>query len=383
MSFKDLTLPDNLINALRKQNITDPTDIQKKSFKPISEKKDFIGISSTGSGKTLAYLLPVITDIKADNELQKLIIVPTQELAVQINKQIELLIKNAALTLKSLFVIGEGNIHRQIDSLKIKPNIVVGTPSRILQLIKMKKLHVHNVNTVILDEYDKLLEKSYYDSIISIRKSLMKYIQIIMFSASSDKKSETKALSFINNPDNKPVIVNISNSNDKSLIPATIKHMYIITDRRERIETLRKIVKAVKPEKAIIFINTRYDLEESLQKLLYHKYNIASIAGNYTSIQKKNAIENFRKGKINYLLATDIAARGLQIDNIDTVINVNLPEEAKEYLHRSGRCGRNGSKGVCISIITENEMNKIKKYRKDFNINFIQRKLYNGKLVAK
>ena len=135
--------------------------------------------------------------------------------------------------------------------------------------------------------------------------------------------------------------------------------------------------------KAIIFVNSKYDLEESLQKLEYHHYNVASIAGNKDNSAKKAAIENFRSGKIQLLIATDIAARGLQIDNIDTVINVNLPEDNKEYIHRCGRCGRNGNAGTCISIITDNELNKIKSYQKAFHISIVTKKLYQGKLVAK
>ena len=124
-------------------------------------------------------------------------------------------------------------------------------------------------------------------------------------------------------------------------------------------------------------------MEESLQKLEYQHYNVASIAGNKDNSAKKAAIENFRSGKIQLLIATDIAARGLQIDNIDTVINVNLPEDNKEYIHRCGRCGRNGNTGTCISIITDNELNKIKSYQKAFHINIVNKRLYQGKLVAK
>ena len=166
----------------------------------------------------------------------------------------------------------------------------------------------------------------------------MKFTQVLLFSASVDKKTRTNTLCF------KPIFIDInSNSGNTSQIPSTIKHISVISDRRERIETLRKIIKAVKPEKAIIFVNSKYDLEESLQKLEYHHYNVASIAGNKDNSAKKAAIENFRSGKIQLLIATDIAARGLQIDNIDTVINVNLPEDNKEYIHRCGRCGRNGN----------------------------------------
>ena len=133
----------------------------------------------------------------------------------------------------------------------------------------------------------------------------------------------------------------------------------------------------------MIFINTKYDLEESLQKLQYHKYSVSALSGNLDKFAKRKAIDDFKSGKINYLLTTDIGARGLQIDDVDTIINVNLPEDSKDYLHRAGRCGRNGNSGVCISIITENELNKIKQYQKQFNINIVARKLYNGKLVAK
>ena len=206
----------------------------------------------------------------------------------------------------------------------------------------------------------------------------MKFTQVLLFSASVDKKTRTNTLCF------KPIFIDInSNSGNTSQIPSTIKHISVISDRRERIETLRKIIKAVKPEKAIIFVNSKYDLEESLQKLEYHHYNVASIAGNKDNSAKKAAIENFRSGKIQLLIATDIAARGLQIDNIDTVINVNLPEDNKEYIHRCGRCGRNGNTGTCISIITDNELNKIKSYQKAFHINIVTKRALSGEISCK
>ena len=211
------------------------------------------------------------------------------------------------------------NISRQIDSIKSnKPAIIIGTPNRIHQLISNKKIKVHEVKTLVLDEADKLFDKTFIQDVEAIRKSLMKFTQVLLFSASVDKKTRTNTLCF------KPIFIDInSNSGNTSQIPSTIKHISVISDRRERIETLRKII------------------------------------------------------------TTDIAARGLQIDNIDTVINVNLPEDNKEYIHRCGRCGRNGNAGTCISIITDNELNKIKSYQKAFHINIVTKKLYQGKLVAK
>lgn len=379
MTFKDLLIKPELIDALQVQNITQPTQIQCKVAKPVFDGRDMIACSSTGSGKTLAYLLPVLSSVNlSENTLQALVLVPTQELASQVNKQIQLLFDNMHSDAHTLMLIGDGNITRQIESLKIKPVIAVATPSRAAQLIRMKKLKVHNVKTLILDEADKLMDKTYLESIIFIRKSLMKRTQVLLFSASISNKTIKQANSITYNP----VIYELSKEN-KELIPKTIKHIFIISDRRERIETLRKIAKAVNSDKTMIFINTKYDLEESLQKLQYHNYNVAALAGNIDKQSKKKAVEDFQNGRLQYLLATDVAARGLQIDHVSTVINVNLPEEPTEYLHRAGRCGRNNEQGLCISIITENELNKIKKYQKAFNINIVQKRLYNGKIVSK
>lgn len=173
MTFKDLLIKPELIDALQVQNITQPTQIQCKAAKPVFDGRDMIACSSTGSGKTLAYLLPVLSSVDfAENTLQALVLVPTQELASQVNKQIQLLFDNMHSDAHTLMLIGDGNITRQIESLKIKPVIAVATPSRAAQLIRMKKLKVHNVKTLILDEADKLMDKTYLESIIFIRKSL-------------------------------------------------------------------------------------------------------------------------------------------------------------------------------------------------------------------
>ncbi len=381
MTFKDINVSEKLIIGLKKQKITEPTPIQVQAYKHVMNKRDLIACSSTGSGKTLAYLLPIISQLNPESKyIQALVLVPTQELAIQVSEQFDLLCSNSDINYKSIFLIGDGNINRQIDALKSKPAVVIGTPARVYQLIKMKKLRVHDVKHLVIDEADRLIDKTYYENVLSIRKSLMKYTQVLMFSASIDKKTRKAANEISYNP----VSLDISkDTNNKDIIPKTIKHYYIIADRRERIETLRKIAKAVKSEKAMIFINTKYDLEESLQKLQYHKYSVSALSGNLDKFAKRKAIDDFKSGKVNYLLTTDIGARGLQIDDVDTIINVNLPEDSKDYLHRAGRCGRNGNSGVCISIITENELNKIKQYQKQFNINIVARKLYNGKLVAK
>ena len=381
MKFDDIeTISQGVSDYLTDNKIVDMTEIQRQTYKHIMDNRDIIACSSTGTGKTLAYLIPIINRLKSNtHNIQAVILVPTAELAIQVNNTLKDIFAYMDNTFSSVALIGDVNISRQIDSIKSnKPAIIIGTPNRIHQLISNKKIKVHEVKTLVLDEADKLFDKTFIQDVEAIRKSLMKFIQVLLFSASVDKKTRTNTLCF------KPIFIDInSNSGNTSQIPSTIKHISVISDRRERIETLRKIIKAVKPEKAIIFVNSKYDLEESLQKLEYHHYNVASITGNKDNSAKKAAIENFRSGKIQLLIATDIAARGLQIDNIDTVINVNLPEDNKEYIHRCGRCGRNGNTGTCISIITDNELNKIKSYQKAFHINIVTRKLYQGKLVAK
>lgn len=381
MKFSDIeTISQGVSDYLSDNKIVDMTEIQRQTYKHIMDNRDIIACSSTGTGKTLAYLIPIINRLKSNtHNIQAVVLVPTAELAIQVNNTLKDIFAHMDNTFSSVALIGDVNISRQIDSIKSnKPAIIIGTPNRIHQLISNKKIKVHEVKTLVLDEADKLFDKTFIQDVEAIRKSLMKFTQVLLFSASVDKKTRTNTLCF------KPIFIDInSNSGNTSQIPSTIKHISVISDRRERIETLRKIIKAVKPEKAIIFVNSKYDLEESLQKLEYHHYNVASIAGNKDNSAKKAAIENFRSGKIQLLIATDIAARGLQIDNIDTVINVNLPEDNKEYIHRCGRCGRNGNAGTCIYIITDNELNKIKSYQKAFHINIVTKKLYQGKLVAK
>lgn len=381
MKFSDIeTISQGVSDYLSDNKIVDMTEIQRQTYKHIMDNRDIIACSSTGTGKTLAYLIPIINRLKSNtHNIQAVVLVPTAELAIQVNNTLKDIFAHMDNTFSSVALIGDVNISRQIDSIKSnKPAIIIGTPNRIHQLISNKRIKVHEVKTLVLDEADKLFDKTFIQDVEAIRKSLMKFTQVLLFSASVDRMTRTNTLCF------KPIFIDInSNSCNTSQIPSTIKHISVISDRRERIETLRKIIKAVKPEKAIIFVNSKYDLEESLQKLEYHHYNVASIAGNKDNSAKKAAIENFRSGKIQLLIATDIAARGLQIDNIDTVINVNLPEDNKEYIHRCGRCGRNGNTGTCISIITDNELNKIKSYQKAFHINIVTKKLYQGKLVAK
>ena len=250
MKFSDIeTISHGVSDYLADNKIVDMTEIQRQTYKHIMDNRDIIACSSTGTGKTLAYLIPIINRLRRDtHNIQAVVLVPTAELAIQVNNTLKDIFAHMDNTLTSAALIGDVNISRQIDSIKSnKPAIIIGTPNRIHQLISNRKIKVHEVKTLVLDEADKLFDKTFIQDVEAIRKSLMKFTQVLLFSASVDKKTRTNTLCF------KPIFIDInSNSGNTSQIPSTIKHISVISDRRERIETLRKIIKAVKPEKAII-----------------------------------------------------------------------------------------------------------------------------------
>ncbi len=375
MKYSDFVQDKEIINGLSKQGIVEPTRIQEDSYPYIMQQKSVIARSETGSGKTLAYLVPLMEQIDVQQKSPDiLILVPTYELSMQVLRQIELLARNSEKDIRAVSLIGSGNINRQIEQLKSKPHIIVGTSQRVLELIKKKKVSAHTIKTLVIDEADKMMDKNNLQPMLDVRKCLYKNIQILMFSASMNKKAVEKAREIA--PD-----AQIIQYQDKETIPDTIKHLYVIANKKEKTETLRSVCNALNPEKCMIFLSTQYDTKEVYDKLKYHHYKIENLTGDGDKNQRKNALEHFKNGKANYLIATDVAARGLHIDHVDTVINVSIPTDAKDYLHRCGRCGRNNEQGICISIITENELDKIKMLRKTYGINMVCKKLYKGKLV--
>lgn len=375
MDFQTLELQNCLIEALRKQKIEKPTEVQNQTYKAILDGKNMIVQSETGSGKTLAYLLPLFEkykEVKKENRV--LVIVPTQELALQVHRQIELLSKNAGLEIKSATAFGNVKIERQVENLKEKPLFIVGTSARIVELIKKKKIAAHLIQTIVLDEADKLLDKKVIEDTKAVCKCCMRDCQKLFFSASIKDSTITAATEMA--PD--PVV--IKNTATRKT-PKTISHEYIVVKRNERTETLRKILSAMKDQKVIIFINGAYEIEEAYSKLLHHSYAVGAIYGKSSKDERKKVVEGFRNGKIKYLIATDIAARGLQFDGMDAVIHMTLPQEAQDYQHRAGRCGRNGRKGRSISIVTENELPHLQKFAKNLGIECNPFKVERGKLL--
>lgn len=374
-SFDELGLNPELIEGLKKEGINDPTTIQVEAIPLALNNKDIIGQSQTGSGKTLAYLLPIFQKIKSDiREMQALILAPTHELVMQIENQIKLLSKNSGTPITSAAIIGEVNITRQIEKLKEKPHIIVGSTGRVLELIKKRKISAHTIKTIVIDESDRLLDKHNLTGVMDIIKTTMKDRQLMAFSAIIGQSILDKAKDLMK----EPVIIKIE---EKQLVNPNITHMYIAAEQRDKIEILRKLVASIKPEKAIVFINKSYDIEVTTLKLQYHHLNAYGIHGTASKEERKKALEEFRAGKINVLVASDLAARGLDIKGVTHIFNLDLPENSSEYLHRVGRTGRVEEPGTAISIVTEKELLLIKQYENDFNINISEKKIFKGTVM--
>ncbi len=374
-SFEALHLNSNIINGLKKQGITEPTTIQSSCIIPAIENKDIIGESYTGSGKTLAYLLPLFEKIDTSKrEMQALVLAPTHELALQIENQIKLLAKNSEVPVTSLSIIGDVNINNQIKKLKeVKPHIIVGSTGRILDLINKKKITAHTIKTIVIDECDNLLDPKKIDLTKKVIKTTMRDRQLMAFSASikEDILACTKELM------KDPVIIK---SDEKPQLNPNIDHLFFVCEKRDKFETLRKIIVATNPQKAIVFVNNSDDIDMTTIKLNYHSKDCFAMSSHISKEDRKLAIDSFRNGKIKILVSSDLTARGLDVEDVTHIFHLDLPLKFNEYLHRAGRSARGNKSGTSICIATPKELNIIKKYEKEFNVKFKEKRVYGGKI---
>lgn len=373
-AFINLGLSQTLVEALLKEDIETPTQIQETVIPDIIKNLDMVVQSPTGTGKTLAYLLPLFEKIKLIKEMQILILVPTHELAVQIIRQIERLSNNSEKKIKGTPIIGNVNIKRQIDKLKLKPQIIVGTPGRILELIKKKKISAHTIKTIIIDEADRLFDSNNIETVNSIVRTTQLDRQIMLFSATISPKTITLAKSMMPSPQ----IIKIKNM---ALVPDTIKHIYVTTQYNEKTTMLRKLIIATKAQKSLIFINNTNDIDYTIEILRNYGFKVGSLHGSDDKTNRKNTLDKFKSGKINIMVASDLAARGLDLMNVTHVFNIDIPEKKDAYLHRAGRTGRAGKDGTAISIVSDQEIKRLRRHEKDLDIIFNEKQLSRGSLV--
>ncbi|MBY0123003.1 DEAD/DEAH box helicase [Bacillus sp. S/N-304-OC-R1] len=357
----------------KKSNFDQPTTIQSKAIPSALEGKDVIAESPTGTGKTLAYLLPILEKIESDKRsVQAVIIAPSQELVMQILQEIQKWSEGSGIGSASF--IGGANVKRQLEKLKKHPHIAVGTPGRMLELIKQKKLKMHEVKTIVLDEGDQLLVPEHLDTVKNIIKSALSDRQTILFSATLPEGTERLARELTADPE----VIRVEK--DETIIAENVDHIYFIAEQRDKIMMLEKISR-LEEIKALVFIRDIGNLNVISEKLAYKNIQTSILHSDLNKMDRQNALKNFRTGKTNMLLATDVAARGLDIKDVTHVVHFDFPKDLKQYIHRSGRTGRFGASGTVISLVTEREERELRKFTKELGVPVAKKMMRAGKIV--
>lgn len=374
MTFNELGLPEALVAALAKQKITEPMPSQVAALPVLLAGQDAYIQSETGTGKTLAYLLPLFCRIDPKQEATQVVVVaPTHELAIQIQRQACDLAQNAAWPIRTLLLIGGTSMERQIDKLKKKPQVVVGSPGRIRELLAMGKLKGHGVKCVVVDEADRLLGDENLDSVRRIIQAAPRDRQLVFVSATEQTHS-SKEIAVLS-----PNLVMLQAA--ATPVNENIEHLYLLCEERDKPDVLRKLVHALDPDRAIVFVHRTDTAEIIASKLEHHKIPVADLHGAYDKNDRKRAMDDFRSGRVQLLIASDIAARGLDIAGITHIFNLDAPTQSKAYLHRVGRTARAGAHGVAVSLLTEPETRLVRRYAKELGIGLTEVRLREGRVV--
>lgn len=349
----------------------EPSVIQEKAYEPMKEGADVVGISPTGTGKTVAYTLPILAKTVVKGGLQTVIITPSQELAVQVAAVVKEWAKEVGITVQPL--IGGASIKRQLEKLKQKPEIVVGTAGRILEISEMKKLKLHQVATVILDEADQLLQQ---DQLATVRKVVAKIPnkpQLAFFSATSNELMQDLPKWF----NVEPLWLDVT-AEDTSA--GKVLHAYIETPNRKRTEMLKRLTQ-ISDFRALVFINNVANLVTVAEKLSFEGVSVAVLHGEKYKTERQHALQQFRNGKVKLLLTTDVASRGLDIQGLPYVIQYDLPVAKESYVHRSGRTARMGQAGTVLTLLNERDLRDFKKVIAPLELELTHLYLFGGELM--
>ena len=376
-TFKELGLKPEIIKALTGLGYENPTEIQEKAIpQVITSDQDLKAFAQTGTGKTAAFSLPILQKIDLDNkQVQAIILSPTRELAIQIARNIE----EFSTHLKGFrvaAVYGGSDINGQIRTLNKGVQIVVGTPGRTVDLIKRRKLHLDAVEWLVLDEADEMLNMGFKDELDQVLEVTPDTKQTLLFSATFPKEVDRIARNYMHDP----AQIDAGKRNSGS---DNVSHEYYVVTDRNRYPALKRIADINPDIYGIIFCRTRRETQEVADKLIQDGYSADSLHGELSQAQRDIVMKKFRKKTLQILVATDVAARGLDVDSLTHVINYKLPDQIESYTHRSGRTGRAGSTGISIAIVSPGERRKLSPIERIIGKKFVQMQVPDGKEILK
>lgn len=369
-NFLNLGISKEILFNLKSLNLVKPTPVQQRAIVPGFEGKDILAIANTGTGKTAAFGIPIIQRLNQNKSLSALILSPTRELSIQIGKHLrELMGKN--INIKSAVVIGGDSMKKQIELIKKKPRIIIGTPGRIYDHINRKTLNLKSINILVLDETDRMLDLGFIQQIQKIINFLPSKKQTLLFSATLPKNIRNISTKYLFNP------VNIS-VEKKEKILQNINHITLNINQGEKYNKLLQELDT-REGSVIVFMKTKHSSKKIYLKLLKDGQSVNTIHGNIRQNKRINILNKFRNQKFRVLVATDIAARGLDIPHIEHVINYDLPQRTEDYIHRIGRTARAGKKGSALSFISENDKKIWKMISKLINPNIEDKEIFRKK----
>ena len=370
MTFEELGLREEVLKSLKELGFEAPTPIQEQAIPHLMKDDcDFVGLAQTGTGKTAAFGLPLINAIDPkSNRPQGLIICPTRELCLQITKDLEVFSKYLKCNVVSVY--GGADIRRQMTQIKKGVSVIVATPGRLLDLIKRKAVQLSDVQHVVLDEADEMLNMGFKEDIDDILETTPDSKSVWLFSATMPKDVARIAQTYMTDP----LEVSIGHKNQTN---ENIEHIYYVVKERDRYEAVKRLIDFHPKIYGLIFCRTKHETGTVAEKLAREGYNAEPLHGDLTQPMRDRVMARFRSKELQILVATDVAARGIDVDDITHVINYNLPDDNENYTHRSGRTARAGKKGQSLVLITPKESFKIKSIEKQMRTGFAKGQIPN------
>ena len=375
--FTESNLSSEVLQAIGDLGFVEPTEIQKQTIPFIStDTRDLIALAATGTGKTAAFSLPIL-DMIDDNsrKIQFLVLCPTRELCLQITKDIKNYTKYLR-DIKTTAVYGGSSIMDQIKSLRDKPQIIVGTPGRVIDMINRKALDFSEAKWVVLDEADEMLSMGFKDDLETILKETPEEKQTFLFSATMSKEVERISKNYLTNPHR----ISVGSIN---AVKKNIKHEFYVVGYRQKKEALKRLIDANPNQYSIIFCRTRMETQEVADFLMQNGYAADALHGDLSQAQRDTVMKKFRLKNIDILVATDVAARGLDVDSLTHVIHFSLPDDPEVFVHRSGRTGRAGKDGISMTLAKPEESRKMKQIKTETKIDIVEKTIPTGKDIIK